>query len=340
MSAVGGNGSCALDRREKTGAMCAFSGLTSASVRALVNFATAPAYSVPPADAGGQRAAGLLLEGPQGWGEFSPRDDAHAAAALVAAIEPGTVGWPDPARGWVPVALTIPVADCADAADRIARSGCRAVRVPVTGRAELAAAESAAVRSVRAVLGPDGAVRLALAAGPGPAVAALVEAAGGVEFIELGGDSAHLATELRRRVGLPIAVRLAGVDVDRTELRDAADVAVLAVATLGGVRRCLRIAEKVGKPVVVASVGETSIGVSAGLALAGALPELPYACALGDVGSLAGDLVEPARQLRPRGGRLPVAPMPPAPDPALLERFAITDTAELAQLRERLRRVS
>ncbi|UWW08671.1 enolase C-terminal domain-like protein [Mycolicibacterium brumae] len=310
-------------------------------MRALVDFTAAPAYSVPSTDAGIPGVSGLLLEGPQGWGEFSPRGDADAAAAVVAAIEPGTVGWPDPVRGWAPVALTIPVGAAQRAAGRIADSGCRTVRLPVTGRAELAAAESAAIRSVRAALGADGGLRLVLAADsadPGPGLAALTESAGGVEFIELGHGSAHRAVELRRSTGAPIAAHLTGAEW--AELARSLDVVVLSVAALGGARRCLRIAEQIGKPVVVASAGESSIGLSAGLALAGALPELPYACALGDLGWLAGDLVESARQLRPRAGRLPVAPMPPAPDPAMLERFAITDATELARWRERLRRVS
>ena len=47
-----------------------------------------------------------------------------------------------------------------------------------------------------------------------------------------------------------------------------------------GSRACLRIAEQIGLPVVVSSALETSVGIAAGLALAAALPELPYACGL------------------------------------------------------------
>ena len=59
---------------------------------------------------------------------------------------------------------------------------------------------------------------------------------------------------------------------------------------LGGVRACLQIAERIGLPVVVSSALETSIGIRAGLALAAALPELPYACGLNTVALLAADL--------------------------------------------------
>ena len=64
---------------------------------------------------------------------------------------------------------------------------------------------------------------------------------------------------------------------------EAADVAVLKVQPLGGVRACLRIAEDIGLPVVVSSALETSVGIAAGVALAAALPELPYACGLATV---------------------------------------------------------
>ena len=66
---------------------------------------------------------------------------------------------------------------------------------------------------------------------------------------------------------------------------------MLKVQPLGGVRACLEIAERIGLPVVVSSALETSIGLRAGLALAAALPELPFACGLNTIGLLAGDLV-------------------------------------------------
>ena len=51
-----------------------------------------------------------------------------------------------------------------------------------------------------------------------------------------------------------------------------------------------RLPSRIGLPVVVSSALETSIGIRAGLALAAALPELPYACGLNTVALLADDL--------------------------------------------------
>ena len=81
---------------------------------------------------------------------------------------------------------------------------------------------------------------------------------------------------------------------------------------LGGVAACLRIAEQIGLPVVVSSALETSVGIAAGLALAAALPELPYACGLATLPLLDGDVT--SAPLRVVDGELAVRrPEPDAP---------------------------
>jgi len=86
--------------------------------------------------------------------------------------------------------------------------------------------------------------------------------------------------------------------------------------------------------VTVAMLVQTIAG---GLALAGALPEVVYAAELGLGALLAGDLVGPGRSLKPADGQLPVAPMPPGPDPQLVRRFTADDAAA-GRWRERLDR--
>jgi len=73
---------------------------------------------------------------------------------------------------------------------------------------------------------------------------------------------------------------------------------------LGGVRPALRIAEACGLPVVVSSAVDSSVGLAAGVALAAALPELPYACGLATMSLLTGDVT--ADPLTETGGELPV----------------------------------
>jgi O-succinylbenzoate synthase len=114
------------------------------------------------------------------------------------------------------------------------------------------------------------------------------------------------ADESIRRAADPLRVAAAG----------AADVAVIKCSPLGGVRRALQVAQACGLPCVVSSALETSVGLAAGLALAGALPSLEFACGLGTAALLREDVV--AAPLLPVDGHLPVPRSAPAPDPARL----------------------
>ena len=69
---------------------------------------------------------------------------------------------------------------------------------------------------------------------------------------------------------------------------------------------------------MVSSALETSIGLRAGLALAAALPELPYACGLNTAGLLADDVA--ATPLSAVDGVITLAEV--EPDPAALTRTA------------------
>ena len=115
------------------------------------------------------------------------------------------------------------------------------------------------------------------------------------------------ADESIRQAEDPLAVRAAG----------AADIVVLKVAPLGGVAQALRIGRECGLPVVVSSAVESSVGLAAGIALAAALPELPYACGLATMSLLAGDVT--AEPLAAEDGEVPVRAG--GAGPAVLARF-------------------
>ncbi|GAA4795158.1 o-succinylbenzoate synthase [Actinomycetospora chlora] len=273
----------------------------------------------------------LLVEGPAGWGEFCPfpeYDDAEARAWWRCAREAAEDGWPAPVRDRVEVNVTVPAVD-ADHAHRIVTdSGARTAKVKVAEKGQDPGQDLARVEAVRDALGPGGRVRVDANGGwdvdaAVAAITALARAAGGLEYVEQPCATVEELAALRRRVDVPVAadesIRRAE-DPLRVARAEAADVAVLKVAPLGGVRASLRVAEQIGLPCVVSSAVESSVGLAAGLALAGALPELPFACGLGTADLLAADVV--AAPLHPERGVLPVLPHPPAPDPALLERHA------------------
>jgi O-succinylbenzoate synthase len=259
---------------------------------------------------------GMLLRGDAGWGEFSPFLEYDADTArpwLAAAREAADDGWPEPVRDAIPVNVTVPACDPERAREIVlASAGCRTAKVKVAEPGQVLAHDQARLEAVRDALGPDGLVRIDANGGwsVDEAVAMLPlldRAAGGLEYAEQPVASVEDLALVRRRVDVPIAadesIRRAE-DPYRVRDLEAADIAVLKVQPLGGVRACLRIAEDIGLPVVVSSAIETSVGNAAGLALAAALPELKHACGLATVQLLAGDVTDDP--LLPVDGVLPV----------------------------------
>lgn len=245
---------------------------------------------------------GMVTRGPAGWAEWSPfwDYDAHESSAwLDAALEAAYEPWTAPVRDRVPVNCTVPAVGPEQAAAVVSASGCHTAKVKVAEPGQPLAADLSRVAAVRDALGPSGLIRVDANGGwdvgaAVDAVRALDRAAGGLEYVEQPCADVGDLARVRRRVSVPVAadesIRRAD-DPYRVRELDAADVAVLKVQPLGGVRACLKIAERIGLPVVVSSALETSVGLAAGVALAAALPTLPYACGLATTALLERDLV-------------------------------------------------
>ena len=273
------------------------------------------------------RRSGILWRGPAGWAEWSPfpeYDDEEASAWLRAAVEVAELGYPDAVRDTIEVNGIVPALAAGEAAARAVASGCRSIKIKVAESGQGLDDDVARVAAVRSAL-PQARIRVDANGGWSLAEArdALRELATyGLEYAEQPCSTVEELARLRALdLGVPIAadesIRRAS---DPLRVRDAgaADIAVLKVQPLGGVRACLRLAEEIGLPVVVSSAVETSVGLRAGAALAAALPELPYACGLETGRLLDGDVV--ARPLLPEAGTLRVRDI--EPEPELLERHA------------------
>lgn len=258
---------------------------------------------------------GVLIRGDAGWGEWSPFPEYDAAEAepwLRCAEEAAAGDWPPALRDVVPVNVTVPATDPVRAHGIVATGGCATAKVKVAERGQSLAEDLARVEAVRDAIGPDGLIRVDANGGwdveeAVGAIRALDRAAGGLEYVEQPCPTVEDLAAVRRAVSVPIAadesIRRAA-DPYRVRDLEAADIAVLKVQPLGGVRACLRIAEDIGLPVVVSSALESSIGIATGLALAAALPDLPHACGLATVQLFTDDVV--ARPLVPVDGLLPV----------------------------------
>ncbi|WP_051215491.1 o-succinylbenzoate synthase [Granulicoccus phenolivorans] len=273
---------------------------------------------------------GMLWQGPAGWAEWSPFLDYSGPELrpwLAAAREAAELGFPAPVRATVPVNVTIPILPPEQARQLAADSGCRTAKIKVADPREDFAADLARIEAVRDGLGPGGRLRVDVNGAWDVDTAERhlrVLTKYDLEYAEQPVGTVEELAELRRRllragVSVPIAadesIRRAE-DPQRVKELAAADVAVLKVQPLGGVRRCLELAEDLGLPVVVSSALETSVGLAAGVALAAALPELPYACGLNTGALLTDDVV--ARPLRAVDGQIAVGPV--EVDQAALQR--------------------
>ena len=274
----------------------------------------------------------VLIEGPAGWGEFAPfaeYDDREAARWLAAGIEAAWDPHPPLARrDRIPVNATVPAVPADQVAGVLARfPGCSTAKVKVAEAGQALADDLSRVAAVRDVLGSEGRVRVDANAAwsVADAVRALTAlAAYDLEYAEqpcAGLDELRTLRVRLARAG--VAVKIAADesvrrahDPLRVATADAADVIVIKVAPLGGIRAALEVAGELGArhgiPVVVSSALDTSIGIATGVSLAAALPDLPFACGLGTVSLLADDVV--ARPLRPVHGAVPVAAMVADPD--------------------------
>lgn len=272
---------------------------------------------------------GVLVEGPAGWGEWSPFTEYDAPTArpwLRAAEEAAAGDWPAPLRDAVPVNVTVPACSPERAHAIVRAGGCTTAKVKVAEAGQTLGDDEARLEAVRDALGPGGTIRVDANGGwdvdeAVGAIRLLERAAGGLEYVEQPCADVEELAAVRRAVDVAIA---ADESIRRAEdpyrVRDlgAADIAVLKVQPLGGVRACLRIAEDIGLPVVVSSAIESSVGIAAGVALAAALPELPHACGLATVQMLTDDVV--TEPLLPVDGMLPVRT--PVVDPAALDLLA------------------
>ncbi len=258
--------------------------------------------------------SGVLLSGPGGWAEFAPfldYDDRACIPWLEAAVAHAVDGLPEPRGEAIAVNVTVPAVDAEKAFELAAAPhGCATAKVKVAERRTRDAQadpasdvedDLARLEAVRAALGSAGRIRIDVNQAWDLDFATrwlpvYDRAAGGLEYAEQPVAGAENLAALRRRVNVPLAadesLRLSD-DPLAVKRLDAADVAVLKAHPMGGVEESLRIAEELGLPAVVSSALDSAVGISAGLALAASLPELPFACGLATGSLFDVDVAEP-----------------------------------------------
>lgn len=266
-----------------------------------------------------------LIDGPAGWGEFGafveygPQEAAHW---LASAIEAAYRQPPPARRDRIPINATVPAVAAAQVPEVLARfPGARTAKVKVAEPGQTLADDVARVNAVREHVAT---VRVDANGGwtvqQATQAAAALTADGALEYLEQPCATVDELAELRRRIDTPIAAdeSIRKADDPLAVVRaGAADIAVLKVAPLGGMRALIDIAAQIDIPVVVSSALDSAVGISGGLNAAAALPELHHACGLGTGGLFVEDVAAPAVPLE---GNLAVGPV--TPDPARLQALA------------------
>lgn len=242
-----------------------------------------------------------LFKGPSGWGEFSPfleygKDE--AAYWLGAGIEAAFGELPKLQRDEIEINATLPAVDSQIDVERILSwyPGAKVVKIKVGDDLE------ADLNRIQHAINFNDNLKIRLDVNGGwsvkqaeDSIAQIVQRFG-LERFEYIEQPVATLQELKE-LNLPIPV--AGDEVIRkakdpfsVDLQGAVDILMLKVSPLGGIARSLAIAKHHNLPIVVSSALESAVGISQGIRLAAALPQLNYACGLATGKLLSNDVAE------------------------------------------------
>jgi O-succinylbenzoate synthase len=238
-----------------------------------------------------------LLKGQFGWAEFSPfleYDDAEAAHWLASAIEAATTPRPQLFRTSVTVNGTIPALNDANQLKAIVESfpGVKSFKVKVGNNPAEDLARVDVIRHLR----PEAKIRIDVnGLWDVDQAEQFLIAVGDIEYVEQPCATIEELRELKKRT----SVKIVGDEILRKadnpfdiDLTGAADIVMLKVQPLGGIKRAHAIAEHHKLPVVVSSALESAVGIKYGLELAASFNEINFDCGLGTGSLLAKDVAQ------------------------------------------------
>ena len=244
-----------------------------------------------------------LIHGEYGWGEFSPfleYDDAESAPWLACAIEAATQPRPQLFRNSVTVNGTFPATNDKKVMDKLVASypGVKTYKVKVGENLSEDIVRLARIRSlgrtvnIRIDVNGLWSVEQALTN-----LYAFYENVGPFEYVEQPCATLDELRELKSRIRIPLKIAVdevirKSVDPFALDLQGAADIVMLKVQPLGGIKRAHAIAEHHKLPVVVSSALESAIGINYGLTLAASFAEMKFDCGLATGSLLARNVAE------------------------------------------------
>jgi O-succinylbenzoate synthase len=244
-----------------------------------------------------------LFKGEFGWAEFSPfleYDDAEASPWLASAIEAATTPRPQLFRTSVAVNGTIPATNDKKVVEDLVASypGVKTYKVKVGDNLSEDIVRLARIRSlgrninIRIDVNGLWSVEQALTN-----LYAFYENVGPFEYVEQPCATLDELRELKSKIRIPLKIAVDEVirkspDPFALELQGAADIVMLKVQPLGGIKRAHAIAQHHKLPVVVSSALESAVGINYGLILAASFQEMNFDCGLGTGSLLAQDVAQ------------------------------------------------
>jgi O-succinylbenzoate synthase len=244
-----------------------------------------------------------LIKGSYGWGEFSPfleYDDSESAPWLASAIEAATTPKPQLYRSSVAVNGTIPATNDKKVIDDLitSYSGAKTYKVKVGDNLSEDLVRLARIRSlgskvnIRIDVNGLWSVEQALTN-----LYAFYENVGPFEYVEQPCATLDELRELKSKIRIPLKIAVDEVirkspDPFALDLQGAADIVMLKVQPLGGIKRAHAIAEHHKLPIVVSSALESAVGIKYGLELAASFKEMNFDCGFGTGSLLAADVAQ------------------------------------------------
>ena len=232
-----------------------------------------------------------LIKGSHGWGEFSPfleYDDAESSHWLASAIEAATQPRPKLFRSSVAVNGTIPATNDKKVVDDLVASypGVKTYKVKVGDNLSEDIVRLARIRSlgrkvnIRIDVNGLWSVEQALTN-----LYAFYENVGPFEYVEQPCATLDELRDLKSKIRIPLKIAVDELirkseDPFALDLQGAADIVMLKVQPLGGIKRAHAIAQHHKLPVVVSSALESAVGINYGLTLAASFEEMSFDCGL------------------------------------------------------------
>jgi O-succinylbenzoate synthase len=242
-----------------------------------------------------------LIKGSHGWGEFSPfleYDDAESSHWLASAIEAATQPRPKLFCSSVPVNGTIPATNDKKVVEDLVDSypGVKTYKVKVGDNLSEDIVRLARIRSlgrkvnIRIDVNGLWSVEQALTN-----LYAFYENVGPFEYVEQPCATLDELRELKSKIRIPLKIAVDELirkseDPFALDLQGAADIVMLKVQPLGGIKRAHAIAQHHKLPVVVSSALESAVGINYGLTLAASFEEMSFDCGLATGSLLAHDV--------------------------------------------------